>query len=131
RRRSGLSHASQSALTLPESRRELEVFFFQAEDGIRDVKEGREVPDDLREQYLKYRVNVRVLGVVRKDSDKLLFAASHRRLPHVGSKVAFLSQPVLREIAGHNVPGADLGFFALGEFIYAKGDKRLQLEAWM
>ncbi len=87
--------------------------------GIRVVKEGREVPDDLREQYLKYRVNVRVLGVVRKDGDKLLFAASHRRLPHVGSKVAFLSDAVLREIAGHNVAGAELGFFALGEFIYA------------
>ena len=99
--------------------------------GIRVVKEGREVPDDLREQYLKYRVNVRVLGVVRKDGDKLLFAASHRRLPHVGSKVAFLSDAVLREIAGHNVSGADLGFFALGEFIYAKGDKRLQVESWM
>ncbi len=99
--------------------------------GIRVVKEGREVPDDLREQYLKYRVNVRVLGVVRKDGDKLLFAASHRRLPHVGSKVAFLSQAVLREIAGHNVAGAELGFFALGEFIYAKGDKRLQVESWM
>src|SRR3989454_6505993 len=48
--------------------------------GIRVVKEGREVPDDLREQYLKYRVNVRVLGVVRKDGDKLLLDRKSTRL---------------------------------------------------
>ncbi len=99
--------------------------------GIRTVQEDRPVPEDLREQYLKYRVNIRVLGVVRKNGDELIFAASHRRLPHVGSKVAFPSDDVLREIAGHNVDGADLGFFALGEFIYAAGDKRLELKSWM
>lgn len=98
---------------------------------IRAVRENREVPDDLRDQYLKYRVDIRVLGVLRKDGDSLVFAASHRRLPHVGSKVAFLSPGVLREIAGHNVKGADIGFFALGEFVYAHGDKRLAIEPWM
>ena len=43
-----------------------------------------------------------------------VFAASHRRLPHVGSKVAFLGDDVLREVAGHNLDGAELGFFAPG-----------------
>src|SRR5262249_49139309 len=47
------------------------------------------------------------------------------------SKVSFPSDDVLREIAGHNVKGADLGFFALGEFIYAAGDERLRSEPWM
>lgn len=99
--------------------------------GLRALVDDREVPDDLREQYLKYRVDIRVLGVVRRSGNEIHFAASHRRLPHVGSRVAFLSAPVLREIAGHNVTGADLGFFALGEFIYAKGDPRLDVKPWM
>ncbi len=51
--------------------------------GIRAVSEERPIPEDLREQYLKYRVNMRVLGVVRVVNGDLVFAASHRRLPHV------------------------------------------------
>ena len=99
--------------------------------GIRVMRDHRNVPDDLREQYLKYRVDIRVLGVARVTDGQLHFVASHRRLPHVGSHVAFLSDAVLREMAGHNVAGADIGFFALGEFIYAKGDSRLAVEPWM
>lgn len=98
---------------------------------IRAVREGRAVPEGLREDYLKYRVNIRVLGVLRKNNSSLVFVPSHRRLPHVGSPVAFPSGAVLREIAGHNQPGAELGFFALGEYIFAKGDERLNAENWM
>src|SRR5512145_629340 len=93
--------------------------------GIRAVADDRPVPEDLREQYLKYQTNIRVLGVVRLINGSLHFAASHRRLPHVGSKVAFLCDDVLREIAGHNVTGAEIGYFALGEFIYGGADTRL------
>jgi hypothetical protein len=99
--------------------------------GIRAVADDRPVPEDLREQYLKYKVNIRVLGVLRLVDGKLRYAASHRRLPHVGSKVAFLADDVLQEVAGHNVPGAEIGYFGLGEFIYAGTDKRLKKEEWM
>ncbi len=99
--------------------------------GIRAVSDDRVIPEDLREQYLKYQVDIRVLGVIRVDNGSLVFAASHRRLPHVGSKVAFLSDEVLREIAGHNLEGAELGYFALGEFVYCGGDDRLWRERWM
>jgi DNA helicase HerA-like ATPase len=100
--------------------------------GIRAVAEERPIPEDLREQYLKYRVHMRVLGVLRNSGEDVVFAASHRRLPHVGSKVAFLSPDLLREVAGHNIKnGAELGHFALGEFIYASGDARLKREPWM
>lgn len=99
---------------------------------IRAVREARPVPEQLREDYLKYRVNIRVLGVLRRQDDGLVFVASHRRLPHVGSPVAFPSGEVLREIAGHNQEtGAELGFFALGEYIFAKNDPRLAAESWM
>lgn len=59
--------------------------------GIRAVSDDRQIPEDLREQYLKYRVDIRVLGLIRVVDEEVIFAASHRRLPHVGSRVAFLS----------------------------------------
>jgi uncharacterized protein len=98
---------------------------------IRAVREGRAIPEGLREDYLKYRVDIRVLGVFRRSNGSLIFVPSHRRIPHVGSPVAFPSGAVLREIAGHGQPGAELGHFALGEYIFAKGDERLAAESWM
>jgi hypothetical protein len=99
--------------------------------GLRAADEDRQIPEDLRDQYLKYRVNIRTLGVVRLVDGQLVFAASHRRLPHVGSRVAFLADEVLREVAGHNIDGAELGFMALGEFIYSGDDNRLEQRPWM
>ena len=99
------------------------------EFNIRAVQDGRPIPEDLREQYLRYRVDIRVLGVLRSTSDGLNFVASHRRLPHVGSPVAFPSEDVLREIVGHNVDGALIGHFALGEYFY--GPHSLAKEVWM
>ena len=98
---------------------------------LRALRERRPVPEDLRQDYLKYRVNIRVLGVLRARDEELLFVPSHRRLPHLGSPVAFASPPVLQEIAGHNDPGAVIGHLALGEYIYAEGSELLQPQAWM
>lgn len=100
------------------------------EFNIRAVREDRVVPEDLREQYLKYRVNIRVLGVLRSGKT-LTFVASHRRLPHVGSRVALPSGDVLREIAGHNVDGAQIGHLALGEYLYLGNSKGQEIEDWM
>lgn len=41
------------------------------------------------------------------------------------------SKEVLREIAGHNEKGAELGHFALGEYVYASGSEKLAVEDWM
>ena len=102
------------------------------EFNIRALRENRDVPEDLREQYLKYKVTIRVLGVLRQNgSSGLTFVASHRRLPHVGSPVAFPMPALLQEIAGHNIDGAALGHFALGEYIYADGAQELRPEDWM
>ncbi|NWK42898.1 ATP-binding protein [Ralstonia pickettii] len=101
------------------------------EFNIRAVREDRPIPEDLREQYLKYRVNIRVLGVLRKNGAGLTFVPSHRRLPHVGSKVAFPNNDVLREIAGHNIDGASIGHLAFGEYIYAEGNKQFETKEWM
>jgi DNA helicase HerA-like ATPase len=101
------------------------------EFSIRAVREERAIPEDLREQYLKYRVNIRVLGVLRKNGGGLTFVPSHRRLPHVGSKVAFPASEVLREIAGHNIAGAEIGHLAFGEYIYAGGNTAFEALEWM
>src|SRR5450631_2121863 len=99
---------------------------------IRAVRDGRVIPEDLKEQYLKYRINIRVLGVLRlNDKGKLTFVASHRRLPHVGSPVAFPSDAVLQEIAGHTIDGAHIGYMALGEYIYTQGDNDIEILDWM
>ena len=103
------------------------------EYNLRALREGRPVPEDLREQYLKYEIDIRVLGVLRLNhgGNQVTFVASHRRLPHVGSPVAFLSDAVLQEIAGHNVPGAEIGHFALGEYVYAGTSDLLDRLDWM
>lgn len=102
------------------------------EYNIRAVQEERQVPEDLREQYLKYRLNIRVLGVLRNSDDgPPVFVPSHRRLPHVGSAVAFPSGEVLREVCGHNVEGAPIGHFALGEYIYTGGAAERRPDSWM
>jgi len=99
---------------------------------IRAMSEARPVPDHLREEYLRYRVNIRVLGVVRLNGeDSVIFAPSHRRLPHVGSPVAFPSDDVLRRLVGHYNGGAELGFYALGEYLYAGDDTRVRAEPWV
>ncbi len=99
------------------------------EFNIRAVREDRPIPETLREDYLKYRVNIRVLGVIRRNGNTLTFVPSHRRLPHVGSPVAFPSGDVLREIAGHNESGALIGHLAMGEYIF--GPQAENTEPWM
>lgn len=101
------------------------------EFNLRAIREDRPIPEDLREQYLKYRVNIRVLGVLRRNGAGLTFVPSHRRLPHVGSRVAFPSDEVLREIAGHYINGAPIGHLALGEYVYAAGSETFEPREWM
>lgn len=103
---------------------------------IRAVREERAIPENLRDQYLKYRVDIRILGVLRlPGGDKPpVFVASHRRLPHVGAKVAFLSDELLCQVAGatgDSEGAAELGFLALGEFVYAGDDRRAGNLEWL
>ena len=99
---------------------------------IRAAMDNRAVDDDLREAFLRYRVEIRVLGVLRVDRDsRVHFVPSHRRLPHVGSPVAFPNDVVLRHIAGHFQEGAELGYLALGEYVYCGNDERVDIADWM
>jgi DNA helicase HerA-like ATPase len=101
------------------------------EFNIRAMLEDRAVPDDLREQYLRYRVNIRVLGCVRVTNEKLTFVPSHRRLPHVGARVAFPTEELLRALAGHDIEGAEIGHLALGEYVYYGDAPGLDVQPFM
>ena len=102
---------------------------------IRAVQEDRAIPEDLRQQYLKYRVDIRILGVIRERvGDRLSFVASHRRLPHVGAKVAFLAPELLKQVVGASDTDeqrAEIGFLALGEFVFSGDDERLGDQEWI
>lgn len=99
---------------------------------IRALREARSIPEQLREDYLKYRVDIRVLGVLRVNGDRnITFVASHRRLPHVGSPVAFVPDDVLKELLGHNAGGAAIGHYALGEYIFSGGRTEVAPDEWV
>jgi hypothetical protein len=101
---------------------------------VRAVRDQRPIPDELRDQYLKYKVDIRVLGILREEATKLIFVPSHRRLPHVGAKVAFLTPELLAEVANANDKAedtAEIGFLAFGEFVYSGGDPRAPTEPWV
>ncbi len=101
------------------------------EFNIRAVQEDRPIPEDLREQYLRYRVMIRILGILRNTPNGLVFVPSHRRLPHVGSKVAFPSDEVVKEIAGHNTQGAPLGHLAYGEYVFCGSQETNHQQPWL
>jgi len=94
-----------------------------SEYSIRALQRGSSIPEDIRVDHLRYKVDVRVLGLLRKVNGTVVFAPSHRRLPHVGSRVAFPEDPVLREIAADRKEfGVPVGHLAMGEFVFALGD---------
>jgi Helicase HerA, central domain len=102
---------------------------------VRQVLDERPIPDDLRRRFLKYRIDIRILGVLRERNGELAFVASHRRVPHVGAKVAFLSDRILTYTVDAEASGEqgeeEIGFFTLGEFVHAGSDTRLAREDWM
>ena len=64
----------------------------EGEDYVNTMQRRQQaVPEDLKQQRLKYRVQVKLLGAVRvvKDAgnDKVVYVPSQRRLPHLGAKV--------------------------------------------
>lgn len=100
---------------------------------IRAVKNRYPVSEQLKEEYLKYRVNVRVLGGLRLSGGEVVFVPSFRRIPSVGSPVCFPSDDVLKVLANSDSSGTPIGLYALGEFIYA-GDRAQDLgmdKPWM
>ncbi len=96
----------------------------EGEDYVNTMQRRQQaVPEDLKQQRLKYRVQVKLLGavrVVREDGrERILYIPSQRRLPHLGAKVALPSSQVLAELCKLSRGDTDLGDYVLGEFVYS------------
>lgn len=91
--------------------------------GSRSVDQRRPMPEDIKKQFLRYRCSVRLLGLLRETVSKILYTPSHRRLPHLGAKVAFATGEVLQTVGGARRTGEAIGFLAFGEFVYAQGHR--------
>ena len=102
-----------------------------SEYAIRAVNRNSPIPEDIREDHLRYKVDIRVLGILRFVDEQIIFAPSHRRLPHVGSRVAFPDETLLKNISlDADIFGMPIGHLALGEYIYSLGDRQVKLEPW-
>ena len=105
----------------------------EGEDYINTMqRRGQQVPENLKEDKLKYRVEIKLLGAVKvvKDNnglEKIVFVPSQRRLPHLGANVALPSEDVLKEICSLSEGKTDLGDYVLGEFVYS-GDSNNSTE---
>jgi hypothetical protein len=96
----------------------------EGEDYVNTMQRRQQaVPEDLKEQRLKYRVQVKLLGAVRSfpeaGVDRIIYIPSQRRLPHLGAKVALPSNEVLSELCRLSQGQTDLGDYVLGEFVYS------------
>lgn len=98
---------------------------------VRMVSEGTPIPDNIKQDHLRYHIKIRVLGLLREKDSKVHFIPSQRRMPHVGSRVAFLSQRILKEVTGASSNGSEIGFLAFGDFVYAGGDERCIANEWI
>ncbi len=91
----------------------------EGEDYVNTMqRRQQEVPEDLKQQRLKYRVQVKLLGAVRTTSDGIIYVPSQRRLPHLGARVALPSAEVLQELCKLSQGETELGVFVLGEFVF-------------
>lgn len=96
----------------------------EGEDYVNTMQRRQQaVPEDLKQQRLKYRVQVKLLGAVRivneKGKERVIYIPSQRRLPHLGAKVALPSSQVLAELCKLSQGDTDLGDYVLGEFVYS------------
>lgn len=105
----------------------------EGEDYINTMQRREQViPDDLKKDKLKYRVEIKLLGALRvakdaNDKERIIFVPSQRRLPHLGANVALPSNEVLRELCSLSEGRTDLGDYVLGEFIYS-GDSSVSTD---
>lgn len=96
----------------------------EGEDYINTMqRREQKIPEDLKKDKLKYRVEIKLLGAVKVVTDNgnsnIIFVPSQRRLPHLGSRVALPSDDVLKELCSLSGGSTDLGDYVLGEFVYS------------
>lgn len=92
----------------------------EGEDYVNTMQRRNQgVPEDLKQQRLKYRVQIKLLGAVRSLNNRVLYVPSQRRLPHLGARVALPSSAVLSELCKLSRGDTELGDYVLGEFVFS------------
>jgi len=89
-------------------------------------QKSRQIPEQLKEQRLRYSVRVKLLGGVRVSDqagkERYGFVPSVRKLPHLGARVAYPTVDLLRFLcrlgAKAAVKDTPIGHYALGEVIH-------------
>jgi len=92
---------------------------------------GRAVPEQLKEDRLRYNVRVKLLGGLKANNEEqsvpFKFVPSVRKLPHLGARVAYPSPRILSFLcrlgAKEAVCDTEIGHYALGEVIYNGGQE--------
>ena len=96
----------------------------EGEDYVNTMQRRKQdVPEDLKQQRLKYRVQIKLLGAVKVKDNVVIYVPSQRRLPHLGARVALPSPAVLQRLCELSEGTTDLGNFVLGEFVYAGAEE--------
>lgn len=99
----------------------------EGEDYVNTMqRRGQAVPEDLKKQRLKYRVQIKLLGAVRMSGKDIVYVPSQRRLPHLGAQVALPSEAVLQKLCGLSGGSSELGTYVLGEFNFCGAGTPLQ-----
>ncbi|MBE0447583.1 MAG: DUF87 domain-containing protein [Actinobacteria bacterium] len=95
----------------------------QGQDYLASISRmNEEVPEDLKENKLRYSINISLLGTITDEIDTLSFTPSVRSLPHLGAKVTTLSESALAFACtlGSETTGEStkIGYLALGDRVY-------------
>ena len=91
----------------------------EGEDYLNTMQRRHQTVDEkLKRQYLKYRVQVKLLGAVKVDNSRIIYVPSQRRLPHLGAKVTLPSDNVLKALCELSGGKTTLGNYVLGEFVF-------------
>ncbi|GEM_PF-1316723 len=102
-----------------------DLFSGAGEDYLVDLMRlGHEVPEEVRQARLRYRLSLRLLGQVTEIEDgRLHFSPAYRVMPHVGAPVGFPASEVLQLVAhgaggGIEGQGAHIGWLAVGDLCF-------------
>lgn len=102
-----------------------DLFSSAGEDYLVDlVRLGHDVPEEVKSGRLRYRVSLRLLGLVSESTDgRIEYTPAIRQMPHVGADVGFPTEQVSRFIARgcpaeEMAPGPVIGHLSVGSLAF-------------
>lgn len=112
-----------------------DLFTPAGEDYLVDlVRLQHEVPEEVKQGRLRYRINLRLLGQLSEDGPgEIVYTPAIRQVPHVGAAVGFPTEEVTRFIArgcanSGDDPGPVIGHLAVGDLAF-DGSERARRRA--